>query len=516
MAYTQADLKYYKSNPEEITSDLDTELILELIDFAPENIERIKPQTEEFIQRAYDRDPQVFKYVDFGVVHPTFLEQVIDAHPKYIRYIYSPSIDLIKRALVLDINVMPFVDMELNELIFEQLVTVNGLALQYVPEIDQTIRMTELAIENNLDAYEFAYVKSKETDIYVIQRDPSKIPLLTDFWPELIDILITYNPRYITKFYDSNPELITESRLKTALTADPKIFKTIPDPDLEIMRFTLALDIDMFVYMPYSTNLLEYALETNGLILKYYKKKDLRTIKAALNLNVRALDFLEYPRQFLIDYAFNADGYALKYLRDPDYDQCLDAVKRNWMAMEFVPAEFKDRDIQLYALAGGGTAAIPFLGPPAHDEVIMQLLNLEPSYIFKVDNPSSGMYAAAFKTEGQLILFFPNWNDMFGFDEISAALSQDGTIFEHVKYKTKRLALIAIEEFPRAIMWTMGFQDLEIAKAAIQGDARTIFFVKQEVLDEELLALALFLDPDYFTRIAGEMSWEEWITLIDD
>ena len=172
---------------------------------------------------------------------------------------------------------------------------------------------------------------------------------------------------------------------------------------------------------------------------KYYKKKDLRTIKAALKLNVRALDYLEFPRQFLIDYAFKADGYALKYLRDPTYDECLDAVKRNWMAIEFVPPEWKTKEIQLFALSGGGTDAIPNLGSPAHDDVVMQLLNLEPSYIFKVENPTSQMYQTAFKSEGSLILFYPNWNSFFGFDEISAALSQDGTILQHVTSKTKRL-----------------------------------------------------------------------------
>jgi hypothetical protein len=515
MAYTQVELNHYKRHPEEITSALDFGLILELIDLNPKNIKKIKPQTIELIEQAYLRDPQVFRYIDFSVVSPSFLDRVIGEHPTYIRYITYPSPELIKKSLLLDINSLPYVEKYVTESMFEWLVSRNGLLLQFIPETKQTINMTRLAIENNIEAYQFAYKKSKETDIYVVERDLSKIPLISFHWPEIIDHLVEYNPNFITDFFYDYPGFVTPPRLKKVLDSDPQLFRTIPEPSMDIMKYTLRLNIDMFIYMPTKMELLDHALETNGLMLKFYKKKSLKTIKTALATNSRALDYLQYPRQFLIDYAFEKNGYALKYFKNPTYDQCLDAVNRNWEAIEFVPDAFKTREMQLNAISSGGTNVLPFLGAPKDDDVVMQVLNLEPSFIFKLENPTSLMYQIAFKIEGKLMLFYPNWNSKFNSTEIGAALGQDGTIFQLVKNKTKPLALIAIKEYPPAVQWTISFQDLEIARTAVRADPRTLFFIRKDVLDSTLLELALRLDPDYFTRETGEMTWEEWLNIVN-
>jgi len=512
MAYTKSELNHYKKHPEEITASLDSDLISELIDYDPKNIKRI-PQTVDLIERAYARDPQIFRYVDFSVITPSFLDRVIDAHPLYIRYIRYPSPELIKKALIKDINVMPHVEKYLTESMFEWLVSRNGLLLQYIPETKQTLQMTTLAIHNNVKAYKYAHNKSKETDIYVVTRDTTQINSVSYFWPELIDYFVNYNATYITKFFYDYPGFVTPPRLKVILDAEPELYQTIPNPSLDIMKYALSLNIDMYVYMPYRMDLLEKTLETNGLILKYYRKKSLKTIKNALNSNVRALDYLEFPRKFLIDYAFSKDGYALKYIENPTYDQCFDAVKRNWEAFQFIPPQFVNAEIQLYAIATGGLKVLPILGVPKNEDVIMQLLNLQPSYIFKIEQPTSKMFQAAFAAEGQLIMFYQNWNSKFNSDEIGAALSQDGTILEYVKNKSKTLALIAIRKYPLAIQWTIEFQDLEIAYTAVNGDPRALFFVRKDVLDAELLKMALTLDPDFYTRAEGEMTWEEWLEI---
>ena len=74
------------------------------------------------------------------------------------------------------------------------------------------------------------------------------------------------------------------------------------------------------------------------------------------------------------------------------------------------------------------------------------------------------------------------------------------------------MVFAAMESFPAAIQW-YDYQDLEIAKAAVEADVRVLYFVKQSVMDEELLALALELDPEFFTRTEGEMTWEQWQAL---
>lgn len=509
MSYTEATLTYYKKNPTHITADLDTDLLLALIDFDAENIQYVVPQSSDLIYAAYNRDPSVFKYIDFSKISIQFLEQVIENNPIMIKHVYSPSPEIIKLALTSDINVLPYVEKYLDNSMYEWLLSINGLVLEFIPAGKQTESMVMTAIQQNTDAYQYAHTKTKNTDIYVVENDPSKIPLITDYWEELIIPLIEYNPRFIVKFYNRS-QLITTDILKLALDGDPTVYKTIKNPDMEIMKYTADLDMDMIAFMPYSQELIEYAIENNGLVLKYVRKKDLRTIKNAINENALALDYVEYPRQFLIDFAFEKDGIALKYLTDPTYDQCLDAVKRNPLAIQYVPTDLMTKDIQLYALMGG-TKVIPYIDPVA-DEVTLQMLRMEPNYIFEINDPTSEMYITAFSAEGVLIRFYTNWNEIFGANEIEASLSQDGTIFEFVKYKSKRLALAAINEYPPAIQW-VDDQDLEIAYLAVGLDPRTLYFVDRDIMDSELLSLALELDPEFFTRIEGELTWEEWLNV---
>ena len=450
MSYTEANLNYYKKNPTHITADLDTDLLMALIDFDVENIKYVKPQTPELIYSAYEIDPSVFKYIDFSKISIQFLEQVVADNPIMIQHIYSPSPDVIKIALANDLNVLPYVEKYLDESMYEWLLSQNGLILEFIPAGKQTENMVMIAIQQNIDSYKYAHIKTKNTDIYVVEQDPSKIPLISEYWSELIIPLIEYNPRFISKFLNI-PDLITDDIIKLALDGDPLIFKIIENPSMDIMKYTIDIDLNMLEYMPYNQELIDYAISTNGLALKFVKKKDLRTIKNAISQNVLALDYVEYPRQFLIDYAFEQSGLGLKYLEDPTYEQCLDAVERDPFAIEFVPQELMTKDIQLYALMGG-VKIIPYL-IPVNDEVILQILRMEPNYIFNIENPTSEMYITAFGTEGILIRFYPMWNDFFSVEEIESALSQDGSIFEFVKYKTKRLAMVAIQQFPPAIQW---------------------------------------------------------------
>lgn len=509
MSYTEATLNYYKKNPTHITADLDTDLLLALIDFNAENIQYVKPQTAELIYAAYNIDPSVFKYIDFSKISIQFLEQAIADNPIMIQHVYSPSPDIMKLALFHDLNVLPYIEKYLDTSMYEWLLSQNGLVLEFIPAGKQTENMVMIAIQQNIESYQYAHIKTKETDIFVVEQDASKIPLISNYWPELIIPLIEYNPRFITKFF-KYPDLITQDIIKLALDGDPTIYKTLKNPTMDIMKYTVDLDINMLDYIPYNQELIDYAISTNGLVLKYVKKKDLKTIKNAISENVLALDYVEYPRQFLIYYAFQRDGLGLKYLSDPTYEQCLDAVERNPLAIQYVPENLMTKEIQLYALMGGNKI-IPYINPVS-DEVTLQILRMEPNYIFLIENPTSEMYITAFGTEGILIRFYANWNDIFNVEEISAALSQDGSIFEFVKYKTKRLALIAINEYPPAIQWT-DFQDLEIAHLAVSLDPRTLFFVDRHIMDSELLALALELDPDFFTRTEGELTWEQWLEL---
>jgi predicted secreted protein len=375
--------------------------------------------------------------------------------------------------------------------------------------------MVLIALKENVQSYKFAHIKTKETDICLINIDQTKISWITGFWTELVKPIIEYNPLYIAKFFDT-PEILTNDIVKMALRKNPKIYKILPNPNPELKLYAAELDISLLEHMKFDRTLIEHIVSKNGLALKYVKKKDLYIIKIAILQNVFSLDYVvnvDRPRQFLIDYAFKHDGAALKYMTSPTYKQCLDAVTRNPLAIQFVPALHNTEEIQLVALHGGKYEVVQYISTPASNVVILAMIECDPSYIFKIPNPTKEIYKLAFKHDGRLMMQFPNWNNKFDPDVISVALSQDGEIFEYVERKTKTYATVAISQYPPAIQWVI-FQDLELATLAVNLDPRTIFFVDKSILDKKLFETALTLDPDFFEHTAGEMTWDEWLKII--
>jgi hypothetical protein len=511
MSYTEAELNYYKKNPSHITADLAEDLLLELIDTNASWFEYIKDNhTLELATAAYQKDPSTFKYINREILTPQFLEEVIENNPMMIQYVYMPSSELIKRALLKDLNVLQYLR-RIPEEIYLWLLPQNGLVLEHIQAGEQTEEMVRLAIHENYEAYKYSHIKTLEFDQYIISKDPSRMDLVSEYHPELIEAIIEYNPRYISKFFDM-PEIITDEIKRRAIELDYQVYRLLPESmiDMSLMKFAVEQELSLLDYMPYSQELIDHAINVNGLALQYVKKKDLRTIRRAIDNNVLALDFVEYPRQFLIDYAFKVDGYALKYIENPTAEQMLDAVQRNGFAIEWIAPEDQTKAIQMYALAGAGTKAIPFIPNPADDEVTLQMIRLEPAYIFRIDEPTDAMYTTAFQTTGQLILFYPDWEDKFDDTIVASALTQDGTILEKVRDVTKTLVMAALDSFPSALQWVK-YQDLEMAYKAVEADPRTLFFVDKNIMDEDLLNLALELDPEYFTRTEGEMTWEQWL-----
>lgn len=513
MSYTEAQLNYYRKNPSHITSDLEEDLLMALIDIDVSWFEYLKDNhTLAIARKAYQTDPSTFKYINREILTPQFLEEVIDTNPMLIQYVYMPSSGLIKRALLNDLNVLQHLR-KLPTEIYEWLLPQNGLVLEHIQAGEQTEDLVRLAIHENYEAYKYAHIKTLEFDQYVISQDPSRIDLISGYHPELIEAIIEYNPRYISKFFDK-PEIITDTIKRRAIELDSQVYRILPESmvDMNLMKYAVTIDLDLMQYMPYSNELIMYAMNVNGLALKYLRKKDLRSIRTAVDNNVLALDYVPHIRQFLIDYAFKVDGYAIKYLENPTQEQMLDAVQRNGFAIEWIPTEYQTKEIQMYALAGAGAKVIPFITDPVDDEVILEVIRLEPAYIFRIDEPTEAMFRTAFSATGQLMLFYPNWESKFHDEVIAVALRQDGTILEKVKDKTKRLVMTALDSFPSALQWVK-YQDLEMAHKAVEADPRTLFFVDKAIMDEELLELAVSLDPDYFTRTEGELTWDQWLAI---
>ena len=61
----------------------------------------------------------------------------------------------------------------------------------------------------------------------------------------------------------------------------------------------------------------------------------------------------------------------------------------------------------------------------------------------------------------------------------------------------------------------MDFQDIEMANKAVSLDPRTLYFVDKNIMSAALIEMAIKLDPEYFTRTTGVLTWEEWIKQTD-
>lgn len=509
MSYTQDELVYYSKTPSNITVDIDESLKLKLINQDVSLIKYMTPYSTEFAIKAYETDPSVFKYIDRAVLTIKFIERVVSEYPLFIQYIYEPAIWLIKLAVNKDPNVLQVLP-KIPDEIYEYLLQKNGLILEHIRAANQTENLIKIAITQNINAYKYAHIKNLEFDRYILSIDSRRVDLISELHPELIEPIIKYNPRFITRFFNT-PEIITEEIKRIAIKEEPEIFKLIKNPNFELCKYAVTINYELFEYIPFNQELLDYLLTINGLALKYVLKKDLRTIKLAVENNVLALKFIDNPRQFLIDYAFGVDGIAIQFIKNPTNEQYLSAVKRNGYAIEFIPINKQTKEIQMYALAGAGAFANKYI-TPIDSEVTLQMIRLEPGYIFKIENPTDDMYFTAFGTTGQLILYFDNWETKFSTTIKEEALKQDGTILERVVNKTKRLIMAALSSFPYALQWVT-YQDLEMAKTAVNSDVKSLYYVAPTVMDTELLDLVMSIDPGYFTRTEGELTFDEWIAL---
>lgn len=418
MAYTEKEFNYYIKKPKQINAELDEDLLLALVDVNSSWLSYMKPHTLDFVKKVIAIDPTTFPYADRNVFTIQYLEEVITTTPTLIQYVYEPNDTLIKVALESDLNVLPYLGV-LNQNIYKWIVGKNGLMLSKIPSTEQNQDLVEIAINQNYKAYKTAAFKNLYLDQIVLAEDNKMVEFISDYHIELIADILEYNPMFLIKFVGE--EALTDELIRLAIAKNPQVFRLIPEPDMSLMQYSALLELSLMDYMPYSEELINYVIVRNGLALEYVKKKDLYTIKEAITQNVLALQFVTDPRQHLIDYAFSLDGLAIRFIENPTAEQYTYAVNDNGFAIEFVPHEYQTATMQLRALSECGTAVIPFIDPLSND-VILELLRIEPSYIFATEEPTDEMYSAAFEANGQLILFYDDWTHFFSDDVLVATL----------------------------------------------------------------------------------------------
>jgi len=509
MAYTEKEFNYYVKNPKQINSGLDEDLLLALVDVNSSWLTYMKPHTLDFVKKVIAVDPTTFPYADRTVFTIQYLEEVIALNPSLIQYVYEPNDSLIKVALNADLNIINYFG-NLNQTIYNWVLSKNGLMLSKIHPTLQNQEMVEIAIRQNIKAYEYAGFKNLYLDRIAVEIDPSMVAFISDYHEELIEYILDYNPMFLIKFIGST--FLTESIIKSTILKNPEVYKFVPNPNMNLMKYSALLDLSLMDIMPYNDELITYVLEQNGLALKYVRKKDLYTIKEAIKNNVLALQYVTNPRQHLIDYAFSLDGIAIQFVSNPTPLQYAWAINNNGYAIEFVPHEYQTADLQLRALSKCGTKVLPFI-TPLSDVVALEILSIEPAYIFSISEPTEEMYVTAFETNGQLILFYEDWSTIFNNTILTATLSKDGTLLEHIENKTSSMITAAINNYPVSIQWVT-HQTTEMAILAVEIDPRVLFYVQPEVMDEYLLSLAIEIDPDYFTKIAGELTWEQWLEIL--
>lgn len=103
-----------------------------------------------------------------------------------VKYVYSPSPDIMKLALSRDINTIQYLEKYLDDKMYEWLLSKNGLILEFIPAAKQTEHLVRIAIYENPHAYKYSHIKNKEFDLHMVENDPTKISEISEYWLELI------------------------------------------------------------------------------------------------------------------------------------------------------------------------------------------------------------------------------------------------------------------------------------------------------------------------------------------
>jgi translation elongation factor EF-1beta len=467
-----------------------------IVEYVKKNIKYLKcvdinEITEDIMFELFSVNLNVYSFLK-PIITPKQLEKLIEKYPFLIEQIYMPNIDLIKKAVKSDPNVLSVVFN--NKLIkitddnIYNLVKNDVSLLKFVPKKYQTENLIKKLCEIDIEAYKYTNLYIEEIEEKIVNEYPEHYKLIkimkTEYYPKLVYV----NQSFFFNIIDNN--LINEIDYKKLFERFPNLLKYIYDKiDRKYWVYAIIKDISLLEKVPYDESIIKEVIKYNGYAIKYLKVKTTNDIINAINNNVLALDYVQNKRKSFIDYAYKLNSIAIKYknVYEMKKEELLDAVKRNYEAIKYIPNDLQTSDMQIIAIEGSKGNIISYL-KPIDNSVIKYLLGYIPSYILSVENPTDDMYLIAFSKQPSLILQYDDFENKFSVDILKAVLFSDPSLIQYYKNPTKEMMLIAVENNPETLKY-LDYQDYDILYTALSKDPSVIKYADKDKLTDDLIEM---------------------------
>ena len=291
-------------------------LCREAISRDPYTIRFLEDQPEDLCWLALNKASDAIRYI----YRPTeeMCMQVIRKDPNNLQFIINQTTAVCQAAIAMDSRTIHHVH-DQTEALCLQAVSKHGLTLQHITNPTHAVCVAALQI----DGYAIKYIKHQSK--------------------EYIRMAVSQNPWAI---YHCNNFLLDPSMLMLAI--DGISPQDIP-ANYQLVDYIISLD-------PTKTVVLLYTLSKNGLYLQYVNEfaQTREVIKAALDSNLRAFQYVKNPTRSLCLNVVFYNGMLLQYISSQDEKICLTAVSNYGVALQFVKKQ--NEQICLAAVKENGNA----------------------------------------------------------------------------------------------------------------------------------------------------------------
>ena len=195
----------------------------------------------------------------------------------------------------------------------------------------------------------------------------------------------------------------------------------------------------------------EQVVKYDGLLLKYmplYKQTD-KICKYAVQQNGLALKYVNKQTPIICEYAVKQNAYALEFVKEQTEDICLYSVQQNGLTLKYVINQ------TLF--------------------IIQTAIRLYPRAYIQIVNPSYELNKILVQINGLVLEYIDNQTD----ELCNLAVIENGLALKYCKYQNIKICRTAIEENPYALKYVkLIYKTYELCKMAIEMNNLTIMYVE--------------------------------------
>jgi hypothetical protein len=457
----------------------------------------------------------------------------VEQNWKAIEFVRNQTLDICQLACIKSVKALEFCKVQTKEMCMDILATY-PLMLDCV--LEQDIEICNLAVEKNYLALKYAKFQDDDTCLRVVSRDGLQLQYVKNKTPEICIMAINHNIKAF-EFIDNPSESmcvkvviedgeqlqhIKNQTIDICTAAIVNTWKAIiftnqddlNDDDVQFCCTTAcSLNTKALQYCKYQNeDMIETAVKDDGMNLKYALFQTQIICNAAVNNDVRAIQYVEQQFQtvelcmkavekdgMLIEHISNTTNGvsvaavynkpdAFKFLKNPCEDACIAYVCIKGMNLQYIPEEYQTETICMMAVSE--TAYAIRYAKVQNEDICETVCNFSANLIehckvrtqamlIKVCG-SSGIQLSELTTEEKTP------------EVCLAAVNNWGSALEHVPTQTPKICLAAVKNCGGAFKYVKDeFKTAEMSDMSVTHMGCNIQYVKKEHQTDELCIKAI-------------------------